>query len=176
MNGVVRSRPMRGLAPMNLLAVLVVSAAVVTGCGEDSGSELSVYEQARKGFDNATPAELEGLTDALIEKANAQAKCSVGRCEITYNGGDVLGAIISPEEELFEDQRYVWEIAFRDPKLEVLELTALGKATSTGGKTSTVPVLRITCNAATNDKINWDKVQVDGISELCIYQELVNFD
>lgn len=119
---------------------------------------------------------MEEPTEALIAKSDARATCSATRCEVTYDGGDVFGAIISPEEELFEDQRYIWDIAFRDPDLEVLELTTLGEATSTGGKTSAVPVLRISCDIQADDKINWNKVEVDGIRELCAYQELVNFN
>lgn len=167
----------------NAFKALAVVGFAFVAMGQDScstesdgGSGKTDFEVARDQFSRATPAELEALVDTLIDDSKPKATCSGSTCEVTYDGGEVLGVLISPQEELFEDQRRVWDIAFRDSDLNALTLVTLAETVSVGGKEATSPVLRVTCDRDADRQINWNNVDVEGIQALCDYTELVNFD
>ena len=102
-----------------------------------------------------------------------ESNCNRITCTVQYNADT---PVFSPEKELLNDMRPVFKKLFSDKKLKEAKLVPYGETTSVGGKKSVNPIMRISCDRAADDQIDWDNVDYKGVKALCDYTALVNFD
>lgn len=174
-------KPKKGKMPtwlivvLSILGLIIVIAAI--GGDEESGDNQApepapAVETQAEGFDKT-------LQDAVLESVEEKGTpifwCTGSRCAVDYRRGETLGFLVSAQEELLEEQRRIWRTMFSRPQTKEATILVRGPVTTVGGKTKVAPVLKVTCTRAAANQINWDAVDVDGMSALCDWRELVEF-
>lgn len=88
--------------------------------------------------------------------------------------GTALGA--EGEEDIVQQSKELFKVLFSDSRLQVATITAWGTVSDIGGKSSDAPILRISCDRTASRRIDWDSVEKKGLSVLCRYRRLADFD
>lgn len=102
-----------------------------------------------------------------------ESACNRITCTVQYNADT---PVFNAEKELLNNMRPIFKELFRDKRLKLAKLVPYGETTSVGGKKSVSPVMRISCDRAANQQIDWDSVDHKGMKVLCEYTALVGFE
>lgn len=153
-----------------VIIALVIGALVgcSTGRTYSSPTQFAVTNEAvAKVVQQAIDA------DSVATKLDGpvSANCdSTKTCLISYNVEAPVGkSDIMNDTEMIEPTRQVWKTLFTDPTFKSGTITVSGPVTSVGGKTSTDVFYSLTCDRQAAAKINWDKVDGNGLRSLCVY-------
>lgn len=159
--------------------LVVIFAIGALGGGDDDSDSTSSNEPAAPVEEQQTTGFEKTLQDAVLESVDEKEFptfwCRGEECRVYYRRGATAGILLSGQEEILEEQRRIWKTMFSRPQTKVARIRVDGPVTTVGGKTKVAPILDVTCTRAAADLINWNRVDVDGMSALCDWNELVDF-
>ena len=174
-----------------MLGAVIAACAMMGafGCGEETDSNGGANPPAAEpqpAPEPEAPPTPPPLDEQVIEVVHDElgddgpddlarvrsVECVRRACTVEYN---VDTPFSRPEREIMGDQRGVFKRLFLELNVQAATLVPYGEITSVGGKESREPVMRITCDRAANDQIDWDNVDHDGMKALCEYTPLINF-
>jgi hypothetical protein len=101
----------------------------------------------------------------------ASANCdSQKTCTISYTIEEPIGGASSKADtEMIEPTRQIWKALFADPTFQSGTITVSGPVISIGGKPATDVYYSLTCDRRAAGRIDWDKVDGEGLRALCAY-------
>lgn len=175
-NGLAKIKSRRQRRLCTLLFVVVIVAVAATGCGSSkapsgpfNGSSSKLATATTTAVDNASASP--GLAKPPTVHCASEAWGNTG-CSIVYTIKEPAG--INYGNETILPSTGVFKYAFSDKKVDSVTVTVQGPVTSTGGKSSTAKLFSLYCTRGSANQIDWDNVTVNGLKQLCRFDQFVN--
>jgi hypothetical protein len=159
-----------GLATWAKWSIGIVGVLIVIGLvsGSDDGGDSASGDNA------SAPASYKETVLSSIDGEDAWVRCEARTCTAQYRV-EILG-LFNTRDELMEEMRDTWKALFTGRRARVAQIRLTGETESVGGRMSTSPILRVTCDRGADRQINWDAVDNEGLEVLCDWDELVELD